>query len=56
VALDIGIVALATNTGPLRGLGLFGPSPDVTFDVLAVDVRLSSGSLALLVRHTLSFR
>ena len=58
MALDIGVVvALATKTGlPLAGLGCLGTSPHVTFDVLGVNVRLWGGPLALLLRHSLSFR
>lgn len=56
VALDIGVVIFALHTGlALAGRALFA-SNDVSLDVLSVSVRLRDGPLALLLRHTLSFR
>ena len=56
VALDVGIVTLATHTGlALAGLGLFA-SPHVAFDIIGVGALFGNGPLALLLRHTLSFR
>ena len=56
VALDVGIVMFAIHTGlALAGRALFA-SIDVSLDVLSVGVRLRDGPLALLLRHTLSFR
>jgi hypothetical protein len=56
VALDVWIVTFAMHTGlALAGLALFA-SLDVALDVVGVGVRLRDGPLALLLRHTLSFR